>query len=320
MQFLNLDCYAVGGDLFLLNEDGTLSQQRITQIGGISINKIFEIVQTYFAAENDTAKDLNNNIWTLNREVLKLAGCHISNSSVDVDITINKNGVISEKKIEFIKRDINQSYNYSTEIESKMINDILYIDMNICNVNKILENQIVKLKEAVENGTNKIIIDVRDNPGGNSLACEKLLDAIDMGIPNYGVYVRYSELAHKQRRVPIKGFEQYEPDKSTAKRNENIELVVLTNEKTFSSATMMGTYVKDGNLGTVIGVPSSNSPSSYGDILSYKMPNSKIDVSISYKRFLRPDTETDQRILQPDIITQYNTDILQVAIDYLSTK
>lgn len=62
-----------------------------------------------------------------------------------------------------------------------------------------------------------------------------------------------------------------------------------------------------------------NSPSSYGDILYYKMPNSSIAVSISYKRFLRPDREADHRILLPDIVTPYGSDILQIAIDYLST-
>jgi hypothetical protein len=319
MQFLNLNYYAVGEELFLLNEDGNLSENRVTQIGGVPIKKIYETVQTYFVAENDAANDLNNNMWALNREVLKLAGCDIINNSVD--ITIDQNGLISNEKKEFIEKNIYESYNYSIEIESKMINDIFYIDMNICNVNSALENEIVKLKEAIKNGITKIIIDVRDNPGGNSLACEKLLNAMDMNVPNYGVYVRYSKLAHnKYRTVPSEGFEQSDPDKNTAKRNESIELVVLMNEKTFSSATMMATFVKDGGLGTVIGTPSSNSPSSYGDILYYRMSNSGINVSISYKRFLRPDTETNQRILLPDIVTKYNTDILAIAIDYLSTN
>jgi hypothetical protein len=81
---------------------------------------------------------------------------------------------------------------------------------------------------------------------------------------------------------------------------------------------MMATFVKDGSLGTVIGTPSKNAPSSYGDILYYELPFSGIDVSISFKRFLRPDTETDQRILMPDIVTEHNEDILETAINYLS--
>lgn len=101
-----------------------------------------------------------------------------------------------------------------------------------------------------------------------------------------------------------------------------IALIVIlsscSNEITYSSATMMAVFVQDGDLGTVIGTPSSNAPSSYGDILYYKLPASGIEVSISYKRWLRPDTDADQRILMPDIVTEYNEDILQRAIDYLN--
>ena len=318
-QFLDLNCYADEDELFLLNEDGSLSEKQIIQIGGVSINKIYETVQAYFPVENEIASNLNNSMWALSSEVLKLAGCEINDNSVY--ITMNQNGVVSKKGVGFINKNPYESYEYTTEIESRMIDDIFYIDMNICNVNKTLKKQAKALKKAIKKGTRKVIIDVRDNPGGNSMACEELLNAMGMSAPSYGTYVRYSELARKQHsKLPSEGFEQWDPDKTTAKRNESIELVVLMNEKTFSSATMLATFVKDGELGTVIGIPSSNSPSSYGDILYYKMPNTGLEVSISYKKFLRPDTEADQRILIPDIMTEYNTDILETAIDYLSKK
>ncbi len=317
--FLDLDCRAIGDELILLNQDGSLSGKHIIEIGGVSIDKILAIVEEYFSAENDSARTLNNSIWAFNIEVIKLAGCEISNNSVE--ITMSDNGSISNKKIEIVEKNIYEYYEYSTEIESKMINDIFYIDMNICNDNRILSQQIKKLKKAIKNGTTKIIIDVRDNPGGNSMACEKLLNAMGMRAPSYGIYIRYSELAHNQyRKLPSEGFRYLEPDSTTAKRNESIDLVVLTNERTFSSATMLAVYVKDGGLGTIIGTPSANAPSSYGDILYYKMPKTGLEVSISYKKFLRPDTEADQRTLMPDIITEYDTDALETAIDYLSMK
>lgn len=318
-QFLDLNYHAAGDELLILNEDGSLSDKQIIELGGVSVNKVLAIVQAYFPAENDAASNLNNNIWALNSEVIKLAGCEISNNSVD--ITLNDNGVISSKRVEFIEKNIYECYEYSTEIESKLINDIFYIDMNICNDNKILRQQIKKLKKAIKNGTTKIIIDVRDNPGGNSMACEKLLNAMGMRAPSYGVYIRYSELAHNQySKLPSEGNKYMEPDRTTAKSNESIYLVVLTNERTFSSATMLAVYVKDGGLGTIIGTPSVNAPSSYGDILYYKMPKTGLEVTISYKKFLRPDTEADQRILLPDIITDYYDDALETAIDYLSMK
>ncbi len=318
-KFLDLDYYAVDDEMFLLEEDGSISEIQITEIGGVAIARVYNTVQTYFTAENETASHLNNNMWALNYEVLKLAGCDISKNSVD--IIINENGLRSEDKIKFVKKDVYKSYKYSTEIESKVIDDIFYIDMNTCNNNKKLDTQVTKLKEAIENGITKIIIDVRDNPGGNSEACEKLLHAMDMSAPDYGIYIRYSDLVNmKYATIPSDGFEQVEPDKTTAKSNNKIDLVVLINEKTFSSATMMGVFVQDGSLGTLIGQPSSNAPSDYGDIAYYKLPNSKFKVSISHKKYLRPDIEADQKTLSPDIITEYNEDALMLAIDYLNEK
>ena len=165
--------------------------------------------------------------------------------------------------------------------------------MNTCDVNQNLEAQVEELKKAIREGFTKVIIDVRDNREEDSEACTKLLKAMGMNPPSYGGYIRYSDLASKQRNVRSEGFMQYDPDKTKAKRNENIQLVVLTNEITYSSATMMAVFVQDGDLGTVIGTPSSNAPSSYGDILYYKLPASGIEVSISYKRWLG-HTDADQ--------------------------
>lgn len=318
-MFLDIDCRAVGDELYIINENGRISDKRITHIGGVSIDGIFATVGEYYVAENEAANDNNNSIWSLNYEVLKLAGCDIDDNCTKIDI--EQNDKTYDKEIKFKSRNLYGNYNFSTEIKSKMIEDILYIDMNICNDNKTLEKQAKKVKDSIKNGTTKIIIDVRDNPGGNSNACEKLLKAMGMKVPSFGVYIRYSELAHSTyKNMPAKGYKQLDPDKTTAKRNDDIELVVLTNAGTFSSATMLASYVKDGGLGTVIGTPSSNAPSSYGDILYYKLPNSGVEVTISFKRFLRPDTEADPRILMPDIVTDHNTDALEAAIEYLSSK
>jgi hypothetical protein len=315
-DFLDLNTLAVGDELILLDSDDNLTDTRITHIGGVPIETVFETVQEYFVAENDAARESNNSIWSLNREMLELAGCDINDKSAN--ISINQNGEISVEEVEF--RNVYLGGNtYTKEISSEMIGDIYYIDMNICNDNAKLDMEAKALKKAVKDGVTKVIIDVRDNPGGNSSACVKLIEAMGMRAPRFGAYIKYSALAHKHyKEFPSKGTETYKPKKSTAKRNDKINLVVLTNGNTFSSATMMATFVKDGSLGTVIGTPSKNAPSSYGDILYYELPFSGIDVSISFKRFLRPDTETDQRILMPDIVTEHNEDILETAINYLS--
>lgn len=105
-----------------------------------------------------------------------------------------------------------------------------------------------------------------------------------------------------------------------AKRNPAIQLVVLTDAQTFSSATMMGVFVQDGKLGTVIGRASSNAPNSYGDVLSYTLPNSQFSGGVSYKQWQRPDTTADQKTLVPDVETALSEDTLETALSFLNGK
>ena len=108
-------------------------------------------------------------------------------------------------------------------------------------------------------------------------------------------------------------------NKST--KNEDINLYVLTNEATFSSAQMLCVWVADGKLGTLVGRPSSNMPSNYGDILSYQLKNSRIIGQISHKKWTRPDlTKDKERILEPNIYVNYGNDILERALEEIKSK
>lgn len=81
---------------------------------------------------------------------------------------------------------------------------------------------------------------------------------------------------------------------------------------------LLAVSVQDGALGTIIGQPSYNAPSNYGDVLSYTLPESKIKVLISCKRFLRPNSDADPTTLTPDIIIESSEDALAVALEFLT--
>ena len=71
--------------------------------------------------------------------------------------------------------------------------------------------------------------------------------------------------------------------------------------------------VHDNDLGTIVGEPTGNMPSCYGDILSFQMPTTGFAFSVSFKKFLRPEPENDpEDALYPDIEV-YTTidDVLQ---------
>lgn len=78
---------------------------------------------------------------------------------------------------------------------------------------------------------------------------------------------------------------------------------------------MFAVFVRDGNLGTIIGRASSNSPSSYGDIIQFQLENSKLIGQVSHKKWIRPDiSKEDEKVLEPDIYVDYGEDLLERAL------
>lgn len=317
-EFLDLDYYLDGDSIFLLDENGDKTHKKIIKVGSIEVNKILDLVDHYFVAENETARIYNRSLFAFNYDIIERASCKIDDNKVG--ILIDDRGIISESYVDFASKDPYDIYDYSKEIEWTMIDDIFYIDMNVCIDNSNLNKVADDLSKALKGGIDKVIIDIRNNPGGNSLACEALLNAMGMEAPSYGVYVRNSDLVKANYGGDNEGVLYKRPNKARALKNKKINLIALINEGTFSSATMMGVFIKDGDLGILIGRPSTNSPSAYGDILNYKMSRSGLDVSISYKKFLRPDTRADQKTLIPDILVHGDEDILKTGIDYLKNK
>ena len=72
-------------------------------------------------------------------------------------------------------------------------------------------------------------------------------------------------------------------------------------KRTYSSAGMLFTLARDNHIGTIIGTTSTFSPSHYGEVLPYRLPNTGILGSISCKFFARPDAATvDDKYMEPD--------------------
>jgi hypothetical protein len=79
-------------------------------------------------------------------------------------------------------------------------------------------------------------------------------------------------------------------------------VVFVMGKRTFSSAGMLLTNARDHHVGTIIGSTSTFSPSHYGEVLPFRLPNTEIIGSISSKYFARPDAATaDERYLRPDV-------------------
>lgn len=306
---------ALGSDLFILDDDGRLTSETITVVGGVPIADIFSVVDAYFPAENQTAKDASHSKRMLNCDLLALAGCALTEDAVTV--TIDDGGQTRQQSVPFGEEPLLRVNYYSEEtaVSCERMGDVFYIDFNECDTGKALNAVCRQLKIALREGVSRVIVDARDNPGGNSNACEKILNTMGMRVPSYGVIRRNSPLANEQRGYGRKeGFVEHSRSLDGAKQNPDISLVVLVNDGTFSSATMLAVWVQDGKLGRVVGYPSANAPTSYGDILNYTLPRTGVEVIMSHKQFQRPDANADQTTLTPDVFVLYGEDALEAAL------
>jgi hypothetical protein len=192
------------------------------------------------------------------------------------------------------QKEFNIDDNYAIFELNNMIYDQAYISF--------LNNFFTEVKN---NNIENIIIDLRENGGGNSKCANEFLSFLKINsYIGYGSIIRYRflEISYRPKKVTFKNHHEVAFDGN---------LFVLTSRKTFSSAAMFTTLLHDNNLAYIIGEPIGNEPSMYGDMLNYQMPNSKLGFSTTYKYFIRPNQ------IKTDITIYPNFDVpAKLALDY----
>ncbi|SHJ94652.1 Peptidase family S41 [Clostridium amylolyticum] len=317
VEALDINWLYLNGKLSLMDKDNKIIDKEVVKINGINIEALIKGVKEIFPAENYVAENKNIANRLKGKLALEALGVEVNDK---VPLTIKGNNGYEDITVKYAP--INNTGNYSREISSKKIDSkTFYIRLGICEVNNSLNSVIEDLKSAMNEGGTNVIIDVRDNPGGNSQACTKLLDAMNMKPGHFGAVIRFSPLAQKYRGYLRSHGKVILSNSNSSKKNENIDLYVITNENTFSSAQWLATWVQDGKLGDIAGSASSNMPSSYGDVVYFQLSNSKIEGSVSHKKFTRPDSSKDkERALEPDIKVEIGQDPLQKVKEIIKEK
>lgn len=310
-RFLDIDWKYKDGQLILLDKN-KLTNLAVKKVNGIDIEVIIKRVQDTFPDENYIAEERNIERYSKGKLLLESCGMSFSNY---ITLTLDKDGEEVKKQAEFTRGSSYIANDYG--IYSKLIDDdIVYIRIGTCEVNDDLYNVAEDIKRYLEEGRKDFIIDVIDNGGGNSEACSIILESLKITPGSYGGVIRFSPLAQEQHGYLRKSGSIEYIGNNDIVRNDDINLYVLTNEVTFSSAQMLAVWIGDGKLGTLVGRPSSNMPSNYGDILTFQLENSRILGVISYKKWVRPDISRDkERVLEPDIYVEYGDSILQAALE-----
>lgn len=193
-------------------------------------------------------------------------------------------------------------------------------------------------KEINEKEIDNLIIDLRNNTGGDERTGKQLLWYLDgtEDIKGFTTYInvsdyfrqtvkqdykKYNRKYREKQGVPMPNrevnlndeiFGQSYFDDITQKDSPYLldasipkfkgKVYVLIGNMTFSAAQMLATTIADNKLSTMIGHPTGNKPTGQTGFSLLKLPHTKNTVTLSYMFMERPDhSKNEERSLFPDI-------------------
>lgn len=297
---------------------------KILEIGGKNINHIFEELKNIIPHENEyivKAKAFNN----YNKMSFLFSDFILNYLNLTEDEKVLFK-VEREKKVLNISCSLKE-YEYCKESETWLE---YYTDkdnnIGVFKLDQCIFNEEYKLKlknffrEIYSKNIKNVVVDLRNNMGGDSRVAYEFLNYLNIEeYRDYRIDERISEeIIEVYKNLFGKedlqvGYVEDEGRNNIRKTNNDIKekfkgkLYVLTSNTTFSSARTFAVIIKDNLLGTIVGEPTGGKPSSYGNVLRFKMPNSKIKFSLSTKKFIRPNENIDEDSVYPDV--EVNTTI-----------
>ncbi len=191
------------------------------------------------------------------------------------------------------------------------------------------------------NKTTDLIIDLRNNGGGNSNMGDYIISYLTA--KPYCMFSRVdvklskellAEGAYKEYKE-LEGMTITDPSDLTQPENKinrfSGNTIVLTSNNTFSSAADFAAVIKDFSLGTLIGSETGGMRQCFGDVLGFNTPNYNISFGVSHKIFFAPVPKPDDEYhgtvpdvqITEEMLKEYanSTDpILDFTLHYIFNK
>lgn len=292
--------YSFGDDIYVVNADKSLEDilyAKVVAVNGHDIAEIKEQLTLLIPHENDIW--LKNQLPGYLRLPVFLYGLNLipdeektmftfekeDGSIIEKELTTLSYGVIPDFIIsngKFVNSKIStaehESYYWYEFLEDEKT---LYFKYNVCaDMDQLSFEQFNQdMFDSLDGKEiHKVVIDLRHNSGGDSSI----------------LYPFIESMAALQAAAP------------------DLKIYALSSRQTYSSGMMAITDMrKDLDL-TVVGEPTGGSPNSYGDILSFELPNTKLQMMYSTKYFQLTDDNADTIV--PDVLIEYTME------DFLAEK
>lgn len=194
-QYIDVNWISIGDRLYLVDSRDGVTDIVVIQIGGVPVEQVQEQVDTYYFAENDTARQRQYGAYCRQEDMLRLAGCRYGDT-IEI-VTRDGSGTENTQECGFYSSDLYSIYYGGPPpyiVKHEMIGDVFYVDLRTFQTGNDVTSTANAIRAAIGKG------------------CKR----------------------------------------------------------------MLGVWVQDGKLGIIVGQPSSNAPTCYGDMLSVRLPISNL--------------------------------------------
>ncbi|OSA90815.1 UNVERIFIED_ORG: peptidase S41 [Clostridium botulinum] len=289
-----LSFFQFGDDIYLVDGDSEYKEywgKKLVSINGYSIENLKEKLEPFISKDNEAISKNQFSVLLKCAEVLKLSGIvKEDNATFTFEGLSNANVMIKpvtmEEYMNIRTLSSDEEFKNRFPISKQNSNDnywFKYIEEE--NTVYVKYNSCMEMKEYsfsdftkdvfnvidTKNAT-KLVVDLRDNGGGNSRIFEVFLDEI----------------------------------KKRENTNKVGNLYAIIGRRTFSSAVLNAMSLRNETNSTLIGEPTGGKPNHFGEVKTIHLSNVNIDVNYSSNYFKTSDEDTDS--IYPDIEINLNAE------------
>lgn len=294
--------YVNGGDeISKAYNDGTL-----VSIDGISADSMKEHFKKVFPCEPQVSfyADYMFGVVLEYGSWLTLLGADVSDG---IDVVIGENTKHFDMTDEPPERKQLELCSYKIDKE----NSLGIFTLNRCEMSAEYTDRLLEFFSAVrDNNIGNIAVDLRSNGGGTTEVINEFLRYI-----NISDYKLFGGTDIRIGGNLISYRDEITPNKPVDNAFDG-RVYALTSNYTFSSAMDFATVIQDNGIGKVIGETPGNMPTAYGDKLGFQLPESKLLLGVSYKKFYRVDIDKSEEPLIPDC-TVSTDEALEKLVEYI---
>lgn len=300
------------------NRSVQLSNAEILSINSITAEEILKKMRSLSGSHNDIGIEryFGSYFWMFWGEQQKYQiSVATTDSAFSVETVPVSNSAFFELKNKYYPEKIAPNY------------ELAFIDSNsvaLLKIKTFADDLAPFLRHAFDTITSKnctnLIIDIRDNPGGNSRSVDSLL--------NYLTKKPYTQYASISLRVSDEVKDYYSKKKPDAYQliahlpintsflfDDSLlvhtpvhkpsffhgNVFVLTNGRTNSAAATFTGVIKSYRIGKIIGQDTGEKIHYYGDYLTFKLPHMNLELVVSPKEFIQHGGENLDEGVSPDI-------------------